>query len=267
MTLPLALVIRLLSLFLEGENITVYEGRLPETLAELYLPTKTQVAVSFVRQAHKADFFAGIALDTPLTPEAFMTEMSEGLEQNGWKGQAQFPLPEPLLFEPLSSPSLSAMIADNPFSTKVFTKGKYLLTLPYPSAKPGRATEVFVKVEYAEAPLSEEIPLGRLPDLLPLLTAPKGSAFGVGFVSSGEDYVSGSMSVTTELTAGRLAKHFTSQLEAAGWQTSEQLSGEKAALAVLERKDGGQIYDAQLSVFRSAEGYSIRLEASRRSAK
>ena len=239
MTLPLALVIRLLSLFLDGENITVYEGRLPEMLAELYLPTKTQVAVSFVRQAHEADFFAGIALDTPLTPEAFTAEMSEGLEQTGWKRQPQAPFPKPLLFEPPSSPSLPEIAAfeDNPFSARVFTKGKYLLILPYPSAKPGRATEVFITAEYAEPPLPEEMPSGRLPDLLPLLTAPEGGAFGAGFESGGEDYISGDMSITTGLVPGRLIEHFTRQLKKAEWQVIEQLSGEKAALAVLERKE------------------------------
>ena len=267
MSLSIALVIRLLSLFLEGENITVYEGRLPEVLAELYLPTTTQVAVSFVRQEHQADFFAGLALDTPLTPEAFTAEMSRGLEQTGWKQQTQSPFPEPLLFEPLLSPEIAAF-ADNPFAAKVFTKGKFLLTLPYPAAKAGRATEVFIKVEYAGAPLPQEIPSGRLPDLLPLLTAPEGSTFGAGFTGGGEDYVTVDTGVTTGLTAGQLIEHFTAQLEAAAWQVTEQLSGEKAAVAVLERKVSGHTYDAQLSVFRSAEGYSrVKFEASRRSAE
>ncbi len=266
MSLPVSLVIRLLSLFLEGENIAIYEGRLPSSLAELPLPENTHVAVAFVREEHEEDFLTGAALDTPSTPEAFMTQATEGLEENGWERfREQFPTTGLLFTLPGGSPPP----LEPDIGSLLFTKGDFSLTLSRVEAKPGQPTQAFLRVERAPPPPPEEIPSGRLLDLLPLLTAPEGSSFGVGLTVGGEDYVSGNTTVTTGLAPGELAEHLTSQLETAGWRVTERLLGERAALVVLDYSDGKWTYDAQFSVFHPAgQAYSdVKLEATHRSSK
>lgn len=265
MSLPVSLVIRLLSLFLEGENITIYEGRLPGALAELPLPDNTYVAVAFVRREHEEDFLAGVALDTPLAPEAFMTQAAGRLEENGWEPfREQFPVAG-LLFElPGETPP---PLEPDFIGRSLFTKGDLSLTLSRATAKPGQPTQAFLLVERAPPPPPEEIPSGRLFDLLPLLAAPEANRFSAGLTVGGEDYVSGNTTVTTSLAPGRLAEHLARQFETAGWRVTERLLGERGALMVLEYSDGKWMYDAQLSVFRPArQAYSdVKLEASRRS--
>lgn len=264
MSLPLQLVIRLLSLFVGNEGVTVYESRLPDALSDLPLPEGTRVAVSYIRWANETDFLAGVALDTSLTPEAFMTEMARELEQNGWNRiHIQPPSVEPLLFDSFSPPPLPL---EMPVYTPFFTKGELALWVEYPSSGPGRPTRTSLRIERADALPPPESAPGRLPNLLPLLAAPEGSEFGVGLTSVGDDDVNGKTTIITELSSAQLAEHFASQLEASGWRVTERLLGEQAALVVLERKVGRRTYDAQLSVFRLADLYStVKVEASRRS--
>lgn len=263
MSLPLPLVIRLLSLFLGSEGVTVYEGRLPDALAGLPLPESTQVAVSYVRRANKEDFLAGVALDTSLTPEAFVTQMASLLERSGWK-QVRLPPPsiEPLLFESFSS-SPHEMPEEPPFEeTPFFTKVNLSLTLEYPSAEPGRLTHAYLQVGRTVDLPPPEPTSGLLFDILPQLTAPEGGELGGGTSFGGDDFANGSTTVTTNLSPGQLTEHFASQLEAAHWRVTERLVGARAALVVLERRDGKRTYDAQLMVFGSvAETYSVKLEA------
>ena len=261
------LIIQLLSLFLSFENAHVVEGGLPNTLAGLPLPAQTQVAVSYVRRDNAINFSAGVALDTLLSPEAFMVQMERGLKQSGWK-QVRIPPPSlaPLLFAPTDLPSPETELAATPF----FTKRGLTLTLESPTVRPGHLTRAFFRVKRGGVP-PEALPPetnGLLFDLFPLLTVPGGAKLGAIAAIGGDDYVKGSTAVTTELSPAQLAEHFSSQLEASGWRVTERHSQKEAAFVVLERSDGEQTYDAQLEIFRPAgQTYSnVELEATLRSS-
>ena len=205
-------VICLLSLFSGFENAHVLEGRLPDTLAGLPLPARTQVAVSCIYRDNDVDFSAGVALDTPLFPEAFMAQMEQGLRQGGWE-QVRIPPPsiESLVFVSTDLPTPATELAATPF----FTKRGLTLTLEYPKARPGLPTRAFFRAERGGVPpeaLPPSEPEGLLNDLLPLLTAPKGAELRSRFAVIGRDYVSGRANVTTRLSPNRLAEHFASHL-------------------------------------------------------
>lgn len=244
-------VICLLSLFSGFESVHVLEGRLPDALAGLPLPARTQVAVSCIYRDNDVDFPAGVALDTPLSPEAFMAQMGQGLRQGGWE-QVRIPPPsiESLVFVSTDLPTPATELAATPF----FTKRGLTLTLEYPKARPGLPTRAFFRAERGGVPpeaLPPSEPEGLLNDLLPLLTAPKGAELRSRFAVIGGDYISGRANVTTRLSPNRLAEHFASQLEAGGWRVTELRSTKRSALAVLERSEEKQTYDVQLKVFRS----------------
>ena len=263
----LHLVIFLLSSFLGFENAHVVEGGLPDALAGLPLPAQTQVAVSYVRRDNAINFSAGVVLDTLLSPEAFMVQMEQGLKQSGWK-QVRIPPPsiEPLLFAPTDLPPPETELVATPF----FTKRGLTLTLEYPTVKPGHLTRAFFRVRRGGVPPDALPPEtnGLLFDLLPLLTAPEGTEMGASAAFGGDDYVSGSTAVSTELSPDKLAEHFASQLEASGWRVTERRSQKESVLVVLERSDGEQTYDAQLEISRPAgQTYSdVELEATVRSS-
>lgn len=232
------------------ENAHVLKGRLPDALAGLPLPARTQVAVSYVHRDNDADFSAGVALDTPLSSEAFMAQLERGLKQGGWE-QVRIPPPsiEPLLFV-FADPPPPVVDAATPF----FTKRGLTLTLEYLKTRPGRPTRAFFRVERGGVPpeaLPPSEPEGLLNDLLPLLTAPKGAELRSRFAVIGRDYVGGRANVTTRLSPNELAEHFASQLEAGGWRVTELRSTKRSALAMLERRSEKQTYHAQLKVFRS----------------
>lgn len=188
-----------------------------------------------------------------------MAQMARGLEQDGWKRvEMQPPSTEPLLFAFTDLPLPEMGLADTPF----FIKRGLTLTLENPSNRAGRLTHAYLQVERAAALPPPETTAGHLFELLPQLTAPEGAELGGGFTVGGNDDISGSTTVITGLSPGQLAEHFVSQLEAAHWRVTERLVGARAALVVLERRDGKRTYDAQLMVFGSvAETYSVKLEA------
>lgn len=264
MSLPIALVVRLLSLFVEGESVTPYKGRLPSALAGLPLPAGTEVAVAYVRSEHEEDFLVGISLDTLLEPEAFITQFTDGLERNGWRVFREQFSPIRMLFE---LPGGDTFDVPEPVfhSLPYFARGDLTLWLGHPTTNPGRSTHVSLRVEKLPPPPQEEAISGRLLELLPVLTTPEGDVFSTGLVGGGDNHVTGEISVWTRRTAGALAEHFTAQLEASDWHVTERLLGEKAAAAVLERKDRRRTYDVRLSVFRSGDRYSkVKLEAALR---
>ncbi len=150
-------------------------------------------------------------------------------------------------------------------SLPYFTKGNLTLWLGHSAASPGKRTHVSLRIEKLPPPPPEEAVSGRLLELLPVLTTPAGDAFGTGMMGGGGHHVTGEITVSTRRTAGALAEHLTAQLGASGWGVTELLLGERAALCVLERRHHKRFYDAQLSVFRSADDYStVKFEASLR---
>ena len=267
MTLPLALVIRLLSLLLSFENTHIVSGDLPSRLAGLPLPEGTQVVVSYVRRDSAIGFSAGVELDTPLAPDTFYGQMEWRLARGGWK-PVRVPIPAigPSLFESNDLPLPEPGLAGTPF----FQKDGLTLTLNYPTDRPNRLTRAYFQVESGDKPIKSLLfyeTTGPINDLLPSLTVPKGSELGASSTSEGGDYLSASTAVTTNMSPTDLAEHFAAQLSAADWRVTQRRSGNKTAFVKLEYDANGETYDAQLSVLRSEEGYSIGLEASRRSAK
>ncbi len=195
--MSLALVIRLLSLLLGFENAAVIHGSLPNRLAGLPLPRETQVVVSYVRRSSPFSFSAGVRLETTLSPDVFRAQM--GWERSGWK-PVRLPIPtiEPFPFKPNNSPPPEKGLAGTPF----FQKDGMTLTLNSPTARPGRPTRAYFRVESGDRPVKGLLPIKRtgVVAFLPSLTVPKGAEMGAMSAFESNEAISASTGVTTSLS-------------------------------------------------------------------
>ena len=245
--------IQLLSLFLGLENASLVRGGLPDRLAGLPLPEKTQVAVSYVRRGNPFGFSANVVLSSRLDAGALYTRTERVLERGGWQ-PVKVPPPclESLLFRDTSLPPCETELSRTPF----FQKDGLTLTLPVPTGGPGGSSRVTLRVRRGDVPREYLPPSNTDAELLyglfPQLAAPVGDELRSSFEAASGDMASGLATVTTDLSPAQLAGHFTVQLTAAGWRVTERRFDEGSAVVRLERRGGENVYDARLSVSRPA---------------
>lgn len=209
---------------------------------------------------------AGVELTSPLEAGAFYTEVERALEQGGWP-RVRLPHPsfEPRLFQATDLPPPETGLYGTPF----FQQRGLTLLLPLPTDGPGGSSRVQLNIRRGGVPLEflppSNINTGLLYDLFPRLTAPTGAELSMGFEAAGRDMVSGSATVTTDLSPTE-AEHFAAQLAAAGWRVAEQRAEKRSTVVRLEYRDDEKTYDARLSVAHpEGQAYSeVALEAALR---
>ncbi len=186
-------------------------GLLPDDLPfDLPIPEGSQIIGSIVRSDPAG---TEIILDSPLKSEEAIAFYQDELTGEGWS--------EP----PQDSYGPGFVSASWPSQTFCDVEGDLVIYL-YAVDVPDKPTDVRVNIqsqaEYYQCNPDSTYGMDDAYFLIPPLVSPAGALVQAGGSSSGQDEVSVTASLKTDLAADELADHFGEQLAEAGWGFGER---------------------------------------------
>lgn len=199
----------------EGGEIQLLTGELPDNLPlEVPLPDGARVIGSFIR----GDKSTEIVLDAPQSPEDVLNFYEERLIAAGWEKPESPGLSGGFVSSDIANGTSLCQSKKGPRFSVSTRENETRLTDVRLSLSNGRHSGCNMSTDYMG-------PEGPIPDLVP----PTGARQWGGSGGGGDDSFYTSAELETELASAEVAKHYTEQLNAAGWTLLSSADADEVA--------------------------------------